>query len=115
MPTYNSVGFDVVMDGDWRPEWEQEANINREHFPWTNKDDVQALGRGNYRITLTALIDSDADAAALRSSVGVTTRTLTDLFGTTYTGVMLVGYRRPRRHELEELWQVELEFEREGA
>jgi hypothetical protein len=115
MPTYNGVSFGArVPSGTWRPEWEQDANIYRTHVPYSSFDELQDGGRGNSRITVLARLTSDAALAALRAAVGITKRTLYDLFGSDYPSTMLVGVRAPKRMANSATWEVELDFEREG-
>ncbi len=115
MTTFAGVEFECLTLDGFRPEWEQEPNIARRHIPYSNSDDVQHAGRGNYRMVIPAKLTSDADLATLRAAVGITPRTLGDYFGADYAGTMLTAVRSPRRVAWRAIWFVELEFEREGA
>lgn len=116
MPTYNTISFDAHVPGSLRPDWTQEVFVTRRLIPYGNKENVQSAGRGNFRITVTAILAAAADLATLQSSQGATTRTLTDLFGTTYSSTALVAVGAPRRLAKNPvtIW-VDLTFERLGS
>lgn len=115
MSSYNGATFLCRIPDGFRPDWEQEPNVNRRHIPYANRDDVQGGGRGNLRITIPAKISDDSGLALLRAAVGVTKRTLADYYGTNYTNTMLVAVRSPRRLANTAEWFVDLDFEREGT
>lgn len=116
MPSYAGVTFTEVMpDPRSRPDWERRAFITERVIPYANKEDVQSAGRGNYRITVPVTLTNVGDLATLQSAQGATRRTLTNLFGSTYSNVLLVNVGPPERWENEARAIVSLTFVREGG
>lgn len=116
MPTYAGVTFKVVLEPqDFRPVWTRQANISVRNIPYANKDNVQSAGQGNFRMTVTAVIAADADLATLQAAVGVTGRTLTDLFETNYNNTYLLAVDNPRRQTARQYIWADLTFMREGS
>lgn len=117
MPSYAGVTFEAHTPGSLRPDWQQEAVITRRLIPGGNKENVQSAGRGNRRITVTAILSSAADLATLQAAQGATLRTLTDLFGDTEVSTALLNVSPPRRLAKTSptaIW-VDLLFEKAGT
>ncbi len=116
MTQYAGVTFEVyAADQFTRPDWEREHYDSSDHIPFSNRDHVQRSGLGNELITVPVVLSSDGAWAALKAAQGTTKRTLTDLFGQTYTGVMLRKARSPRRGWTQATIIAELTFEREAS
>lgn len=117
MSAYAGVTFDVVMtDPTRRPNWRRGATIVERIIPYANKEDVQSVGLGNWRITVPVTLTNAADLGTLQSAQGTTRRTLTSLFGTTYTSnTMLIQVGDPYEYENETRTVVDLTFVREGS
>lgn len=115
--TYAGVTFGVrVESGAWAPHWRQPSNISVRHIPYSNLDDVQSGGRGNFRLEVLARVTSLANLVTLQSSVDLTARTLT-LEGTAYTTTYLIEVGQPRRIARTGVdhWEVPLTFMRGGT
>ncbi len=117
MATYNSVTINVLKIGETPIFWEQESNMVRRHIPYSNKDNIQSGGRGNFVMKISCYLTSAADLATLQASVGTTARTLGSLDGSNYSNTYLIAVRNPHKLGKESFnyWACELEFEREGA
>jgi hypothetical protein len=115
LSTYANATFYARIPDGLRPGWEQEPNISVRHLPFANQDDMQAMGRGNYRLTVPARLDDDSAIGLLQAAVGATARTLTDYYGATYSNVYLVAVSNPQRLTGQTTWFVNLEFLRAGA
>ncbi len=112
MSTYAGATFECAT-GDsrgFRPDWARELALTVTHIPGSDTDDIQSGGLQNARITIPAIIESDADYALLKAAVGITPRTLGDYYETNYTSVILVSIKSARRLAWDAKWVAELEF-----
>lgn len=115
MPSYGGVTFSVVkVDGFVRPEWTRQAAITVRRVPYANKDDIQSAGLGNATITVDIDSTSAGAVAALVALQGVTKRTLTDLFGTNHSNVMLLDVSAAATYDVGTRAIARLTFSREA-
>lgn len=112
MATYGGTPFHDLAPQGMVPDWHSEPMIARRHVPTSNVEVVQFFGTGNPRLSVTVRFDSDSDMAALRAMVADGVGRALTLFGVTYTGVYLVGFRQPRKAVAANYRVAELEFER---
>ena len=116
MASYAGVTFEELVDSQGiRPLWAQRAYISERLVPFGNKEIVQSAGRGNFRISVPVQVTGAGNIATLQAAVGATGRTLTGLFGTTYSNVLLVGVENPQRMNTANDWRATLTFVREGS
>lgn len=117
MATFNGATFYTLTDDGFRPDWYREPQITRTPIPGANYEDVQFGGLGNYRVTVSAYVTSDADMGILKGSIGTGVYTLSDLFGdgVNYAKTMLCDVRKVRRRSWAAEWECELTFERQGV
>ena len=115
MAQYNSVVFSVIGESGLYQEWVQEPNVTVRHIPYSNQDDVQTAGRGNFTVTVGVLLETAGALAALQASVGSTARTLYEFLGATHASVLLVGVSDARRYGSSNKILATLSFNRAGA
>jgi hypothetical protein len=116
MSTYAGVTFDVVMDDPKQvPVWQQRAFITERVIPYSNNEDVQSVGRSNFKITVPITYEGAGDLATLQAAVGTTRRTLTDFLGSTHTNVLLIEVAQAHRWEYHTRGLAEVTFVREGS
>lgn len=113
--SYNGVTFDLDSSNGQVPYWDGEHHVSRHHVPYSNRDVVQSGGFGNPRLTLRALVYSEADVKALQASRGAEGRSWTDPHGATYPDAILIAARPLARIGTSDYWLMELTFEREGS
>jgi hypothetical protein len=119
--SYAAVTFDPWRQGNFIDLWNQSPNIVKRHVPGANRDDVQAAGRSNFTMALTAILTASADINTLMTSVGTSGRTL-NLEGLSYTGVRLIRAGPVQKlgvlttaSTTGDRWWIGLEFDRDGA
>lgn len=114
MTTYATVTFHILIPGGALPVWVQDAGIVVQHIPYSNLDDVQSVGRGNFRLSVSAVVQSDVGIGVLQAAVGVVKRTMVGYMGSDWTNTILIGVSDPRKYASGQ-WKVNLEFMREGV
>jgi hypothetical protein len=114
LPAYAGVVFEPWSDSRvrWRPEWQRRGEVSRRKIAYSDLEDLQFLGLGNWYVELTVVVSSYADLQALQGLKGVRRRPLQNLFGRSYGEVMLTDFKNPRHHVARDLWTAELAFER---
>ncbi len=113
MPTYSGVTFDIL--GNKRPLWKREITVNRRKIAGTNREDTQYGGLSNPKLRLTAVLQTAGQVETLQAAAGSTGRTLTNLYGTDYSDVRLSFVGDPYQDPTEDIWYLEVEFEREAV
>jgi hypothetical protein len=114
MAEYAAVQFSPQLVSDFHPDFDRELVVQRTHIPYSDSENVQVAGKGNWRVTLPIVVQSDADRLALIAAMGATPRTLSDFFGRTETNVMLVAVGGSQRTWMQQIWVLVVTFEREG-
>ena len=94
--SYAAVGFDVIPEGSYGPEWTRESNVSVRHLPYANKDDVQFGTLGNEELHLRARVASLTNLNTLKSARDGTSRTL-NFEGDSYANSYLIDVGRERR------------------
>lgn len=112
MPTYAGVTFSAEAPGGFAPFWERESLVATRPIPYGSRDDVQYAGQGNYRVTLSAWVETEAGLATLQAAVGIVPRTLTGLYGSDHASVRLLRVANPRRARTGSGYYATLEFDR---
>ncbi len=114
MAQFGTIVFDTRVDGSFRPDWEQELNVNRRHIPYSNVDDLQITGRSNKRITVEAVFANASDMATFRTYQDGSAKTLL-LHDGSFDLCFLVGMRNPRVLVTSGQVIAQVEFERAEA
>ena len=117
MAAYASVTFIARMQDSLAPRWRQEATITERVIPYANYDDVQSAGRRNFKLEVEATLTAAADVSTMQAAVGITLRTLTNIFGDSvnYTNVALLSMGPVLKVPGQNYWFVSLVFTRQGA
>jgi hypothetical protein len=111
MASYNSITFyPLAEDGTSWPAWEQEPNVNVRHIPYSDTDDIQFSGLGNFQVKVRAEVQGDTNMKTLRASVDGVARTLTDLRGYNFADTYLIKVENLRRWDGGEVWTCVLTF-----
>lgn len=115
MASYGGRTFSVIQQQGMLPQWVQMPNVAVRHYAGGNRDNIQYAGRGNYRLDVLALDQTSGATAAWQALVSNTARTLTDLWGDTYTNVYLVEVGAARWNGADNFYEIPLVFMRSGA
>lgn len=116
MTAYKDVPFEALTPGGMHPLWNQETHIVRTHYPYSDQDDVQYLGRGNKTVKVLARFATLADLEAMRALAGLPgAGAIDDLFGASYATARLLGLRVIEIANVGGLLKAELEFDLGGA
>lgn len=113
----NTVTIKVHTRDGLVPDWHREPRWNRRPIAYSNREDLQFGGLGNWQLSFTAVMNSAEEYARILSWVGDTPRVLSDWFGTTYPDVYVYSVGQPRRSvdPDEPLFFVDITLEREGS
>jgi hypothetical protein len=94
------------------PGWEQKSTVSVRHIPYSDTDDIQFGGLGNFQLTVQAEVSSSANVITLRGSVDGVARTLGDFRGNSYTNCYLTDISEIRAHDTIDVWTCKLTFMR---
>lgn len=114
MATYGGITFRTMAPSGIVPDWTSETQIARRHIPNSDTENLQFMGRGNYKISVICRFASQVDRALMRQLAGDGIgRTLADFLGETHSDVILVNVKNPQRLATNASYILaELEFER---
>ncbi|HEV2123135.1 MAG TPA: PKD domain-containing protein [Chloroflexota bacterium] len=102
LATFDSIPFKpIVRGGIWRPRWTREHHVSVKHILYSDFDDVQSGGSGDWTITLEAYLATASDHDELVARQDATLRPLA-LFGDNFAGAMLWKVEDGKTYHLDE-------------
>lgn len=114
--TYAGIAFDVEGNGAFGPMPQRESHISSRHIPYSNKDDEQTGGLGNWRVALKVTNLTEAGLVALQNiAADGIARDLADFRDGTVSNAYLIAVRDPMRLKKGALFTATLEFRWEGV
>ena len=84
MPSYHDIDFNTVTPRTVRPLWTRRSNVSVTHIPYSDNDDVQSMGFGNWSVSFTADFDTEADLTSVQALADAITARELVWFDVTY-------------------------------